>query len=119
MRVKTEFLIAPEQVCARRIRAIKDTMHVIGGEWKLNILVILSFGPLNFVDLQRRLTGINEKVLSEQLKNLETNKVIVRTPSAERHGRVSYELSSYGWTLRSLIEIMEEWGHQHRNFLFR
>jgi DNA-binding HxlR family transcriptional regulator len=94
-------------------------MYVIGGKWKLNILAILSFGPLNFADLQRSLTGINDKVLADQLKSLEINKIIIRTPSTKEPGRVSYRLSSYGWTLRTLIETMEDWGKQHRNFLFR
>jgi DNA-binding HxlR family transcriptional regulator len=105
--------------CIRRVRAIEDTMYVIGGKWKLNILAILSFGSLNFMELQRRVKGITIKMLSQELKVLEFNGVIKRTPSNEKPVRVSYEITSYGWTLQELINNMEQWGDEHRKYMFK
>jgi DNA-binding HxlR family transcriptional regulator len=116
--IETIPLTSPEKHCKQRLRALEDTMHVIGGKWKLNILAILSFGPLSFSEMQRRMKGINAKVLAEELKMLASNKIIRRT-AFEKPARSRYELSDYGWTLQALIEHIEKWGIEHRTYLFR
>jgi DNA-binding HxlR family transcriptional regulator len=117
--IKTLPITSAEKSCTQRLLALEDTMHVIGGKWKLNILAILSFGSLSFSEMQRRMKGISPKVLSDELKTLESNKIIRRAAIPEKPARSCYELSDYGWTLQALIENMEKWGIEHRNYLFK
>ena len=59
--------------CNRALAAVRDSLYVIGGKWKLPIIITLMEGPQRFRELQRSLEGITPKVLSKELKELELN----------------------------------------------
>src|SRR5215471_9151598 len=94
---------------------VKATIDVIGGKWKPLILRCLKDGPQRFSQLRRMIEGATQKVLTEQLRELEEDEIVERriygrTPPL----RVEYSLSGYGKTLRPLLELMCDWGLEHR-----
>ena len=100
--------------CREQMQAVQDTMDVLGGKWKIKILTILYFGETHFMELQRRVAGIGSKMLSQELRDLETNGLVKRTVLETRPITVEYELTAYGATLKDIIEDMETWGRAHR-----
>lgn len=89
------------------------TLKVIGGRWKLLILRELDVGVVRFAQLRRTLTGISEKVLTQQLRELERNGVVQRKTYAEVPPRVEYSLTSSGRALQPIVEAMHQWGARH------
>ena len=85
----------------------------IGGKWKLTILYWLAHGELHFAGLQRRATPISHKVLAEQLRELEADGIVARTPTGTAPAPVIYELTAYGRTLLPIVEAVRVWGEGH------
>ena len=102
------------QSCGRSIAAIRDTLYVLSGKWKLPIIIALKNGPRRFKDLQRELEEITPKILSKELKELEMNEFAVRHVYATTPVTVEYELTEYSHSLDSIIEALRHWGIQHR-----
>jgi DNA-binding HxlR family transcriptional regulator len=100
--------------CTKSIAAVRDTLYVLSGKWKLPIIIALSAGPSRFKDLQRQLQDITPKVLSKELKELEMNDFVTRTVYATSPVSVEYELTKYSQSLDKIIDEMREWGLQHR-----
>ncbi|WP_110016583.1 winged helix-turn-helix transcriptional regulator [Plasticicumulans acidivorans] len=93
---------------------VEATLNVIGGKWKA-VLVwhLLEGGVLRFGELRRLLPGITQKMLTQQLRELEAAGVISRTVYAEVPPRVEYAVTAHGRSLRPLLEAMHAWGLQH------
>lgn len=86
------------------------TLGAIGGKWKAVILWHLSHKTLRFSQLRRRLPGITQKMLTQQLRELERDGLLHREVFAEVPPRVEYSLTELGWTLRPLLQQMCDWG---------
>jgi len=99
--------------CNHNIRAIHDAMDVIGGKWKVSIVSCLCFQPMRFSELLREVEGISGKVLSRELKDMETNQLITRTVLDTKPVTVSYQLTQYGETLKELTLTIANWGKTH------
>jgi len=66
--------------CAEKLRAVGDSLYAIGGKWKLSVIIAFSQGHKRFNDLKRTIPDISEKVLANELKELELNgKLLIRT----------------------------------------
>lgn len=92
------------------------TISMIGGKWKLAILYQLKRKPImRYSELKKTLTGITHKMLSQQLKDLEANKLIVRKEYAQVPPKVEYSLSDRGESLSKIMDEICEWGHNHIN----
>jgi DNA-binding HxlR family transcriptional regulator len=102
------------EACTQSIGAVRDTLYVLSGKWKLPIIIALSSGPSRFKDLQRSLNDITPKILSKELKELELNEFVTRTVYATSPVTVEYALTKYSQSLNKIIEEMREWGTQHR-----
>ncbi|QEC42444.1 winged helix-turn-helix transcriptional regulator [Pseudobacter ginsenosidimutans] len=106
-------LSAPE--CNSALSAVGDALYVIGGKWKLRIIIALSEGNKRFNDLQRRVEGISARVLSNELKDLEMNGFVKRmVDSKAKPVVVQYELTDYSNTLEEVLRALHNWGRQHR-----
>ena len=68
-----------DQVCQQKLMASRDCLEVIQGKWRIPIIISLTHGNKRFGDIQRDLINISPKMLSQELKALETNKLISRT----------------------------------------
>jgi DNA-binding HxlR family transcriptional regulator len=103
--------------CSGRLNAIGDALYVIGGKWKLRIIIALSDGNYRFNELQRVVTGISSKVLSNELKDLELNGFVRRTVYNETPVVITYEPTEYTQTLKHVLTALSEWGAMHREKL--
>lgn len=102
------------QQCNAALSAVGDALYVIGGKWKLRIIIALSEGFNRFNELQRRVEGISARVLSNELKDLELNGFVNRTVHAGSPVTVIYELTEYADTLYDVLKALHEWGAMHR-----
>lgn len=93
---------------------VATTVQLIGNKWKLLILRNLRMRPWRFNELQKSLKGISQKVLTESLRSMEADGIIVRTIYAEVPPRVEYSLSELGETTRPILDAMEKWGNDYK-----
>jgi len=101
--------------CSTRLAALEDTLYVIGGKWKLKVIIALQDGgSKRFNDLQRTVAGISARVLSNELKELEMNGFVKRNVYTQTPVVVEYELTDYTNTLDTILESLIEWGLKHR-----
>lgn len=104
------------QECAGALNAVGDALYVIGGKWKLRIIIALSEGNKRFNELQRTVHGISARVLSNELKDLEENGFIARRVHSEATPViVEYEVTDYADTLGDVLTALRQWGTMHRN----
>jgi DNA-binding HxlR family transcriptional regulator len=99
---------------ADKIKYVQDTLYVISGKWKLPILMSMHEGKSRFRDLQRNIPAITTRVLSKELKDLEQNKLIVRTVHDSYPVSIKYTLTPYSYSLTPVVDEMIMWGKQHR-----
>jgi DNA-binding HxlR family transcriptional regulator len=92
---------------------VEATLSVVGGKWKVVILWNLVSGTKRFNELQRSISQITRKMLTEQLRELERDNLIVRTVYAEVPPKVEYSLSDYGRTFIPVMQEMAQWGLAH------
>lgn len=92
---------------------VEATLRVIGGKWTLLILRDLLQGTRRFSELQRSLNGVSPKCLSDRLKELEQEAILVRTVYPEVPPRVEYALTEKGRALGPIIAAMREWGQTY------
>lgn len=86
--------------------------QVLGDEWKILILRDLSAGPRRFTELERSVTGISPRTLSQRLRSLQGDRLIVRRAYAEAPPRVDYELTEMGRDLIPIIAMMRTYGER-------
>jgi DNA-binding HxlR family transcriptional regulator len=103
-----------EEQCKATLNSIADALYVIGGKWKLRIIVALTTGNKRFNELQRLVEGISAKVLSAELKDLELNGFVRRKVFTGTPVVVEYELTAYAETLNEVLKTLNEWGAMHR-----
>lgn len=96
---------------------VEATMDVIGGKWKPIILCNLRHGVMRPGEMKRKIPNISQKVLTQQLRELERDGIIVRTVYQEVPPRVEYSLSEYGNTLGDILDRLCAWGEMHVNKL--
>ncbi|MDF2883988.1 MAG: transcriptional regulator [Clostridiaceae bacterium] len=97
---------------------VATAVGVIGNKWKLLILRNLLTGPKRFTDLLNGIENISKKVLTENLRALEDDGIINRKvyPN-EIPIKVEYALSEMGETLRSIFDILTDWGNNYKEFV--
>ncbi len=88
-------------------------LRAVGGKWSLICLYFLDTGTRRFNELRRLIPDVSHKVLSETLRNLEDEGLIVRTVHSLAPSHVEYEISAHGETVRPLIHAVRTWGRHH------
>lgn len=86
------------------------TLAVIGGRWKVPILWNLQASRQRFGELSRLLPGITQKMLTQQLRELESDGLVLRTVYAEVPPRVEYSLTDLGTSLQPVLATLTSWG---------
>ncbi len=94
---------------------VATTVSLIGSKWKLLIMRNLLARPWRFNELKKSLDGISQKVLTDSLRSMEADGIIIRTVYAEVPPRVEYSLSELGETMRPIIKAMESWGTEYKS----
>jgi DNA-binding HxlR family transcriptional regulator len=99
------------------VMALKDTMNVVNGKWKLAIVCTLLAEHRRFTDIEKLIKGITPRMISKELKELEINGVVEKIVIEENYSKITkYGLTPSGKELYTVIESMVEWGKLHRNF---
>ncbi len=88
-------------------------LAAVGGKWKLIILSWLGESPMHFAGLKREMSSISQKVLTQQLRELESDGIIRRTPTGPVPAQVEYSLTEYGTSVLPLVETVKVWGRGH------
>ena len=103
-----------EQVCQHKLLVMRDTLEVIQGKWRLPIIISLVHGNKRFGEIQRDIADISPKMLSQELKALETNKIITRTLYDSMPVTVEYSLTELGKTTNKMLDEILDWGLHFR-----
>lgn len=102
----------------KEIMAVHDAMDVLNGKWKVSIISsICYYNQRRFSDILNDVSGISNKMLSKELKELEMNLLVKRTVLDTHPVTVKYQLTEYGLSLRTIIANLAEWGKQHRKLV--
>jgi len=101
---------APQYICG-----VAVSLEIIGGKWKGVILWHLCHKTLRFSQLRRRLQGVTQKMLTQQLRELERDKLVNRKVYAEVPPRVEYSLTELGRTLEPTLRQLCEWGKDYND----
>jgi len=102
------------KTCMAMLQPVTDALYVLNGKWKLPILISLSFGNKRFGEMAKEIPKITDRMLSKELRELETNQMITRTVYDSVPVVVEYSLTEYGTSLDDVIRELHKWGTQHR-----
>ncbi|MGY2047683.1 winged helix-turn-helix transcriptional regulator [Methylobacterium sp. JK268] len=91
-------------------------MHLIGGRWRMLIVLSLSGGPRRFGQIAREIPGLSKRILTSELRILEENALVVRGTFAEMPVRVEYSLSIQGEGLQPILAALETFGLSLREY---
>lgn len=93
---------------------VATTVQLIGSKWKLLIIRNLRMRPWRFNELKKDLEGISQKVLTDSLRSMEEDGIIVRTVYPEVPPRVEYSLSKLGESMKPILDAMAQWGTDYK-----
>ncbi|MCX2477747.1 helix-turn-helix domain-containing protein [Pedobacter sp. MC2016-15] len=103
--------------CQGALSNIGDALYVIGGKWKLRVIISIREGNCRFNEIQRSVQGISARVLSNELKELELNGFVKRTVHTDTPVVVEYNVTEYANSLDEVLNALESWGAKHRDKL--
>ena len=103
-----------ENICQHKLMVTRDTLEVIQGKWRVPIIIALTFGAKRFGEIQRNIVDISPKMLSQELKALEENKIITRTLYDSMPVTVEYSLTPLGKSMQKLLDEILNWGTHFR-----
>ena len=92
---------------------VEATARIVGGRWKGAVLEQLFQGSKRFSELKRGITGITQRTLSQQLRELHKTGIVERTVYPDAPPRVVYAITPLGRSLRPLLDAMCQWGKSH------
>jgi DNA-binding HxlR family transcriptional regulator len=97
--------------CENKLESLQFILQVLGGKWKIHILSKLYFGKKRFKELEREVTGISPKMLTKELKDLESIKIVNRQTFNTVPITVEYSLTEQGLTLKPIIDQLINWSN--------
>ena len=104
--------------CMQVLKPVRDTLDVINGKWKLQIIVSLGAGNKRFTEIERSIPKLTSKVLAKELKELEQNGLVERIVKDSYPVSIEYLPTEYAKTLHPVIGSLSEWGKNHRQHIF-
>lgn len=96
---------------------VNTTLKVLGGKWKPLILWYLNQETLRFSQLSKEIVGITQKMLTQQLRELEEDGLVSRKVYPEVPPKVEYSITEYGQTLEPVLDALAKWGKKHEDRL--
>lgn len=93
---------------------VSETVNVLCGKWKLLILFHITIKPRRFNELRRLIPEISQKMLTNQLKELKNDSLILRTVYPASPPMVEYSITEYGKTLEPIFDVLYDWGKAHK-----
>ncbi|OBQ55026.1 winged helix-turn-helix transcriptional regulator [Tamlana sp. s12] len=104
--------------CMSALIPVRDTLDVIGGKWKILILISIWEGNKHFREIERSIPKLSTKVLSKELKDMEENQLITRTVLNGFPVRTEYTPTEHSKSLKKVILELYNWGVNHRKKIF-
>jgi DNA-binding HxlR family transcriptional regulator len=98
-------------------KLVQTTLDVLGGKWKILILWNLRNQPQRLSELKRSIPAISEKMLIQQLRELEKDGIVHRRDYGEMPPRVDYSFTTHGETLKPIFPVLCHWGELHLKHL--
>ncbi len=95
--------------------SVELSLNIIGGKWKIPIIWSLKDGPMRYGDLKRSLRKVTHKMLTQQLRELESDEIIIRKVFSEVPPKVEYSLTLLGKSAIPIIDMLQEWGEGYRS----
>jgi DNA-binding HxlR family transcriptional regulator len=92
---------------------LAEALASVGDRWTLHVVAALLDGPRRFNDLLERVSGIAPNILSQRLRKLEHQTLVVAQPYSERPPRSVYELTEAGRDLAGALRLLTDWGARH------
>lgn len=92
---------------------VQATLKVLGGKWKLLILWHLKDKAKRYSELKRLIPEITEKMMIQQLRELESDGIVSRNTLAEMPPKVEYDFTDYGRTIIPVLKPLCDWGQEH------
>jgi DNA-binding HxlR family transcriptional regulator len=105
--------------CQASINAVKDSLYVLNGKWKILVIIALLEGPKRFKEIERSIDGITPKVLSKELRVLELNEFVERKVYDEVPVLITYSLTTYSDSLKEIIRSLVAWGQKNRKHILK
>ena len=93
---------------------VETTLTMISDKWKVLILRDLLTGTKRFGELKKSLTGVSQKVLTSQLREMEENGLVERKAYPEVPPRVEYTLTDLGYSLKPVLDSLWNWGEEYK-----
>lgn len=88
---------------------VEISMDILSGKWKCLMLWHLNDGKKRYKELERLVPGVSQKMLTQQLKEMESDGLVLRTVYPEVPPRVEYSLTELGQTTFPILEMMHSW----------
>lgn len=92
---------------------VEKTARIVGGRWKAVVIDQLLQGSKRFSELKRGIPGITQRMLSQQLRDLQSTGIVERAVFPDTPPRVVYTITPLGKSLRPLLDAMCHWGKSH------
>ena len=93
---------------------VATTLQLIGSKWKILIMRNLMSRPWRFNELKKDLEGVSQKVLTDSLRSMEEDGIVIRTVYPEVPPRVEYSLTELGKSLKPILDSMQAWGEAYK-----
>ena len=107
-----------DKICDVDDCAVRDALQIIGGKWKNRIIyVIVLSGRIRFNELRRALPEISQKMLTQQLRELERDGIVLRKAYEEVPLRVEYSMASIGESIGLLYKAINIWQQEHFKYI--
>jgi DNA-binding HxlR family transcriptional regulator len=96
---------------------VEITLSLIGDKWKVLIVRDLLTGTKRFGELKKSIGNITQKVLTQNLRTMEENGLLIRKVYAEVPPKVEYTLTDFGCSLKPVLDAMYRWGEEYKESL--
>ncbi|WP_293911902.1 helix-turn-helix domain-containing protein [Deinococcus sp.] len=111
---ETHIPVPEDTLSAADCRGLADALSSVGDKWTILVVGALAGGELRYNEIQRRVNGISQRMLTLTLKRLELDGIVTRTLFPSVPPRVDYELTDLGQTLRAALVPLHLWAAQNR-----
>lgn len=116
---ETNIFVPDSSLSSIDCKSLADVLASVGDKWTIMVVGALSKGSLRYNEVQRRVSGISQRMLTLTLKRLETDGIVTRTLYPSVPPRVDYELTELGQTLRGALVPLHLWAAKNKEVIAR
>jgi len=101
--------------CVKLMKPVQTALSVLSGKWKIPIIISLLYSSKRYKEIVEDISNITDRMLSKELRELETNGLVRRVVHDTRPVKIEYSMTEYGRTLEPIILALAAWGENHQN----